>query len=102
MTILARFTKDPGEVFDYDIAYPTTELPASDSIADAQATAQCIGDLTNTAMTVGVVTFSNRRSKVWLADGTDKKDYLITVVATSAGGRILVDHFVLKVRGTSA
>lgn len=102
MSILAKLTKDPGETFDYDITYGSTELPAGDTINSAQASVVCITDPTNNALTKGQVTYTDRRSKTWLAGGTDGRDYLVTVVATSAGGRVLVDHFIIRVRGTTA
>ena len=102
MTILAKHTKDPGETFDYDITYPSGELPVGDALVSAQASVLCVTDPMDTALIKGVVSFTDRRSKTWLGAGTDQQDYLITVVAVSEGGRVLVDHFIVKVRGTTA
>lgn len=102
MTILAKHIKDPGETLDYDISYPSSELPLDDAINSVQASVMCITDPTDTALVKGVVSFTARRTKTWLGAGTDQQDYLVTVVATSTGGRVLIDHFIIKVRGTSA
>ncbi|WP_213956348.1 hypothetical protein [Variovorax sp. dw_954] len=98
MTILAKQRKQPGETLDYDIAYSGSDLPSGDTIVSASATRVCLTDPTDTALDIMSVTFTAKRSKVWLADGTSGKRYKVTVVATSAAGRVFEDEFTIDVR----
>ena len=98
MTILAKHRKQPGETLDYDISYSSTDLPGGDTIVSATASRVCLTDPADTALDILTVTYAAKRSKVWLADGTSGKRYKVTVVATSAAGRVFEDEFTVDVR----
>ncbi|CAN7537255.1 hypothetical protein LJR130_003781 [Variovorax sp. LjRoot130] len=97
MAILGKQRKQPGETWDYDVNY-SDDMPVGDRVIAASASVACITDPTNTALIKGAVTSTDLSSKVWLAGGTDKHDYKVTVFATTEGGRQLEDEFILKIK----
>jgi hypothetical protein len=92
--ILGKFTKQPADVFDYDIDFsqwlPTTPTP--DTVASAVAVVD------DASLTLGATVISATGVKQWVSGGTDGKTYKITLTATTNGGRVIQEEFKIKVK----
>jgi len=96
--IVLKAEKQPWERKDYDIDY-SEWLPTGDTIASATAAYVVVGTTADTELTLdGTVTVTDTTAKVWAEDGTDGKTYLITVRATTTGGRKIEAEISLKVK----
>lgn len=90
---MERKTKQPREEEDFDIIC-TRRLGAGDSITGVTAT-YTGPDL---ALVIERVEWSDTVAKVWVSGGTDKKNYKITALITTALGRTLEGDFILIVK----
>ncbi len=88
---LGVFLKQPTDVLDYDIDY-TDWLVDEDTVQSALATSA-----PNTLTVESVFTTTNR-VKVWLSEGADNTTYKVTVVTTTADGRVREDEFRVRVK----
>lgn len=86
MALLGTFTKQPGEVLDFDIDYSNVLAGRSDVIASQ----------TTSVSPAGVTVVGTTRSddntliKVTISGGTSSNSYKITVTATSTSSPALI------------
>lgn len=92
MAVLGTFTKQPGEVLDYDIDADGW-LPDSDTIFSAITTAA-------DGLTVqGTYIINDGRAvKVWVSGGVDGVTYKLEVTMTTEDGRVKQSEFKIKCR----
>jgi hypothetical protein len=90
---MERKTKQPREVDDFDIIC-TRRLGAGDVITGVTAT-YAGPDL---ALAIERCEWTDTVAKVWLSGGTDKKNYKITLLITTAKGRTIESDFILIVK----
>ena len=90
---IEKKTKQPHEVLDFDFE-AMRRMDDDDVITDASASVT--GD--DAALLLEAVTWTDTRVKVWLAAGNDLKNYKITVLITTFGGRVFEGEFVLFVK----
>ncbi|MDF3073469.1 MAG: BcepIL02 gp57 [Alphaproteobacteria bacterium] len=89
------FSKQPADQLDYDIDFEQW-LSEGDTITSATAvTGTGEFDLIVESVSVSA---SKAVVKVWLSGGADGKTYTITVVTSTAGGRIKETEFKLRVK----
>lgn len=91
MGILAKFTKQPVEIQDYDIDF--TEYLAGQSDTATSHTVQAETGLTvmSSSLVSGVV-------KVYVAGGVDGSQYKVSATITTTGGRVKQGDILVKVR----
>lgn len=91
MSILAKFTKQPVEVQDYDIDF-TEYLESLNDIAQSHvAVAESGISIMSSALSDGVV-------KVFLSGGTDGSSYKVSATITTQGGRVKQGDILVKVK----
>jgi len=93
MAILARFTKQPSEVLDYDVDYTEWFGPRTDS-PEAHEVVVDPGITYKSSSLVGNIV------QVTLSGGADQTDYKITVRLTTTNGLVREADFVVQVRET--
>lgn len=81
MPVLAKFTKQPADVIDYDFDYRDWLADREDTASSVVVTADPGITITNTVLSGGVV-------KVFLSGGTDGVAYKITCTLTTTGTRV--------------
>ena len=88
---LARFTKQPADLQDYDIDF--TEWLAGFADTGASHVVAVDTGITKVSSTLvaGVV-------KVWLSGGLDGTSYKITATLTTTGGRVKQAEVTIKVK----
>lgn len=93
MATLARFTKQPGEVLDFDIDFRAwlADRDPDDSVASVTVSA-------DTGITVDSYVLSSGVVKIWLSGGTDKTAYKVTATATTDSGRIKEGEITIMVK----
>ena len=91
--MLGTANKQPADQLDYDIDF---ERWLTDSDAVTGATATYTGD--DATLTIQSVQIASPMVKVWIANGTDGSNYVITVTTNTAGGRIKQTEFKLRVK----
>lgn len=89
---VGTFQKQPGERISNSILYEDAlddgdYLETVDSITSSPA-----------GLSVNAGLSSSNRVRVWYEDGTDKIDYVVTVVVTTHSGERFEDEVVCKVR----
>lgn len=92
MALIGSFTKQPGEILDFDISYATVLLGRTDTIVTKTVTVAPAG-LTLVSSTI----FNNNLIKVVVSAGTDAISYKVTVSATSTAGLIYEDEITILV-----
>jgi hypothetical protein len=88
--ILGTFIQQPSDKLDYDVIYDDW-MVQSDAIDASKSSV--IAD--NPALTV-FFTVTGNTVKVWVANGTNKATYKITVTIETEDGRIKQDEFIVK------
>ena len=91
MSILAKFTKQPVEVQDYDIDFTEYLESLNDTAQSHVAVADPGVSIMASSLTSGVV-------KVFLAGGLDGQQYKVSATITTAGGRVKQGDVMIKVR----
>lgn len=91
MAILGSFTKQPADVFDYDIDF-SEWLTDGDGIASATATTD------GTGLTVQSVFYGQKSVKVWLSGGVAGNRHKVTVTATTDDGRVVQHEFKVAIK----
>ena len=88
---LARFTKQPADMQDYDIDF--TEWLTGFADTGASHTVVVDTGITKVSNTLiaGVV-------KVWLSGGSDGTSYKVTATLTTTGGRVKQAEITVKVK----
>lgn len=90
MAILAKFTKQPSDVLDYDIDF-SEWLPEDDDGLTAQVTVE-------SGLTLDSFTIHGAIVKVWLSGGTSGRAYKVTVLLITVDGRSKEAEIVIKVK----
>lgn len=99
MTILATYTKQPGEVKDYDVDYGEWLLPMSDTLDQVDPTVICLTDSADTSLVVGPTPqITDTVCKLWVSGGTDGARYKVTLLATTVGGRKDESELIFRVK----
>jgi hypothetical protein len=96
MSILAKYTKQPADVQDYDISYV-------DWLAALNTTAGSVVVETTTGVTQPqVATVTAGVVNVWIAGGTDGQAYKVTctLTTTDTPARVKQVEIVIKVKET--
>lgn len=89
---LGIFAKQPSEVLDYDIDYGEW-LTANDNVQSAQVTVEPA-----TGLVIDSVFIADPRVKIICSSGTNGTSYKLTVIMTTADGRVKEDEFTLKIK----
>lgn len=97
MPILAKYTKQPADVQDYDVDFQTEFLSAMADIAPGPAGLVVLADA---GIHLDTYSLNNGLAKVWLSGGTDGNSYKVTVTLTTTAGRVKQVEFVIKVKET--
>lgn len=93
MSILGKFTKQPGDTQDYSISYVDWLAGMSDTGLSHTVTV-------DTGITLGSSTLSGGVVTVWLSGGTDGNTYKVTCTLTTTGGRVKQAEILVKVKET--
>ena len=94
MSVLEKFTKQPGETQDYDISF----VDYLAALSDTQKSASPLAVTADTGITLLSSTCVAGVAKVWLSGGTDGTTYKITATLTTTGGRIKEAEIAIKVK----
>ena len=91
MSVLARFTKQPVEVQDYDIDFTDYLTALSDTAASPVVSVETGLTLMASNLTSGIV-------KVFVSGGVDGNQYKVSATITTAGGRVKQGDIVIRVK----
>lgn len=91
MSVLARFTKQPVEVQDYDIDFTDYLTALSDTAVSHVVSVETGLTLMASNLTSGIV-------KVFVSGGVDGNQYKVSATITTAGGRVKQGDIIIKVR----
>lgn len=91
MSVLARFTKQPVEVQDYDIDFTDYLTALSDTAVSHVISVETGLTLMASNLTSGIV-------KVFVSGGVDGSQYKVSATITTAGGRVKQGDIIIKVR----
>ena len=89
--ILATYTKQPAEVLDYDVEY-------ADFLGGVDTLASVTHAVAPSGLTVSLVSIIDTRVKVWVSGGVNGMTYKVTLVATTADGRVKEADFKIRVK----
>jgi len=94
MAHIEVFEKKPIEIQDYDIGFGTwlSKLPSADTALSVVGTA-------DSGITLMSTTLSGSTVKIWVSGGTTNKDYVVYLVLTTTGGRVVKDTVLFQIRG---
>lgn len=95
--IIAKYTKQPADVQDYDIDFQTEFLSGLGDAAPGPAGLVVLADA---GINLDTYSLNNGLVKVWVSGGTDGTSYKVTVTLTSFAGRVKQVEFVIKVKET--
>ena len=90
---MESYTKQPTERLDYDIDF-TAWLPNGDAIISTVTASTPAG------LTIYVTDATTIIPKVWVAEGLDKKSYIVSVTVETNQGRTKEVNFKVKVKDT--
>lgn len=90
--MLGTQIKQPADYLDYDVSFEDW-LPEGDAVSSATATVSPTSELA-----IADILVLSPLVKVWLSGGTTGSAYKITIVATTAQGRIKEAEFKIRVR----
>lgn len=90
--MLGIATKQPADYLDYDISFEEW-LPTGDTVSTATASVDVTGELV-----IADVLVLSPTVKLWLSNGVNGSTYKITVIATTAAGRVKETEFKIRVR----
>lgn len=91
---LETYTKHPADKLDYDITYAEWLTPG-DGVSEDKITVTIDKDQ---QLHAPIVTVANGVIKVWVAGGTNRVTYKVTVVVETDDGRIKQVEFTVKVK----
>lgn len=99
--ILGKYTKQPGEVCDYDIDF-SDWLRAGETLSTSVVSSiECQTEPADSALVNSGVTVATSSVRVRMTAGTAGKTYKVTVRTTSGGtgsGRVDESEFIVKVK----
>lgn len=100
--ILDTKIKEPADYKDYPIDYSAwlAENSPGDTLVGATKSVNCLSNPTDTAMTVPNLVVSATAVAPWVAGGTVGYTYLVTLIVTTAAGRVDTCEIKFKVKGT--
>lgn len=84
--------KQPAEQLDYPVKFDKW-LPDGDTITSGDATLDIVGELV-----IESIGITDQTVTVWVSGGVDGKTYKVTVLAATAGGRIVEEDFKIRVK----
>lgn len=88
---LGMFIQQPTERETYTINYQD-DLTEGDNLKSASAVIEPEG------LTLDGLYVIDPRLRLWFKDGVKDTAYKITVTAETEDGRVLVDHFIIKIK----
>jgi hypothetical protein len=88
---LGTFTQQSTERESYTITYED-DLTQGDNLKQAHATVQPEGLILDGLFVL------DPRIRIWLKGGTNGVNYKVVVTVETEDGRVLVDHFILKIK----
>lgn len=91
MGVLAKFTKQPVDVQDYDIDFRPYLTSQSDTAVSHTVEAESGLTVMASNLTAGVV-------KVFVAGGADGNQYKVSATITTTGGRVKQGDILIRVR----
>lgn len=91
MSVLARFTKQPVEVQDYDIDFTDYLTALSDTAVSHVVSVETGLTLMASNLTSGIV-------KVFVSGGVDGNQYKVSATITTAGGRVKQGDIMIRVK----
>ena len=91
MAVLSKFTKQPGEVKDYNFSFARELAAVNDTIQSHSVTAEDGLTVVSTAVSSGVV-------KAFLSGGTTGTSYKVTCVVVTNGGRNYEAEIALRIK----
>lgn len=92
MALIGSFTKQPGEILDFDISYVTVLTGRSDTISTKIVTVIPTG-LTIVSSTI----VGGNLIKVIASSGTNNTSYKVTTAATSTAGLVYEDEVTILI-----
>lgn len=92
MALIGSFTKQPGEILDFDISYATVLAGRTDTISTKVVTVAPVGLTIVTSTITG-----GNLIKVVVSAGTDAVSYKVTTSATSTAGLVYEDEVTVLV-----
>jgi len=97
---LGKKDKQPADVKDYPVDYTDwlAEIVGGDVLESCIATVECITDPQDAALVVDQVVVSPKSLAVWLSGGTSGQSYKVTMVTTTAGGRVDESELTIRVK----
>lgn len=99
--ILGKYTKQPAETLDYDIDF-TDFLADGDKLAvtgNPPVPSPLNVTVSPAGLTVGsTFVISQMIIKQWISGGVDGVKYKVTVTATTEGGRVVQNEFIVTVK----
>lgn len=96
--MLAKKTKQPADVKPYPIDYGDWLAELDDTIASVDVAITCLSHPGDTALLNTSTTQSSTGVVVWLAGGTHKRNYKVTVTVTTASGAVDEADFEMLVK----
>lgn len=93
MTLLAKYTKQPVEVLDYDFDFSAYLQSVNDVATSHTAVA-------TTGLTVESSTLARGVVKVFVSGGVDGETHKVSATITTQGGRVKQADIQLKVKET--
>lgn len=97
MPILAKYTKQPADVQDYDIDFQTEFLAG---LTDTAPGPTGVSVIVEPGINLDTFSLLAGRVKVWLSGGTDGTSYKVTVTVTTTAGRVKQVEIIVKVKET--
>lgn len=91
VAVLGKFTKQPADVMSYDFDYTPWLTDLSDTITSHTVTIDTGATIVSHAHQSGVI-------RVFVAGGTDGRQYKVTCTAVTAGGRTKQAEIIIKIK----
>lgn len=94
MAILGRFTKQPGETFDYDFIFGDWFSNRTDTPASHQV-------IVPSGLTLDADYLVGTTIRVRLSGGTNGATYVVQAVMTTSSGVVKEAEFILKIKSVA-
>lgn len=98
---MQTFDKQPRDQLDYDVGYGDW-LPDGDTILTAEATFERLGVELDPGIedtfAIVAVHVNSPTVKVWVEGGISRVSYKVTVIVSTAGGRVKETEFRVRVK----
>ena len=97
MAKIGSFTKQPGDILDYDVDY-SAWLIEGDAVSASTVLIELLAGQSPGTLAVSGKNNLTSRVKLWLTGGANGDSYKVTVTMTSTEGRVKQDEFTMKVK----